>query len=288
MPRFPVLSALCCLVGAALLSSSCASSYQTEQLARTIEQICRDEYHYAVSSKLEGRTLAVLLQHDGVMEQVGGQVALSDGANEILGNMIETLHRVLLSTDAPIQFYVLLVYDRSVPGVYLSLVRYIDDVRKVNAQMMGPMEFFSRTLLELKMANAEPVELSKLQMRDIRLEEFLSWQLAKRIQSHLTERLQRAGLSPAGGGGLSDMQVGQCEGRYEGGEFTFALNVTPPAGHTAPLEETKLQEVFQEATSVIAEVLADYRFDRFTMVRLVHPPTGRTLLLPKARLDVFR
>ena len=280
MPRALTLGALGCLLGAALLSGGCAPSYRNEQLAQSIEQICKTEYRYTVSARLDGRTLAVLLQHDGILEQAGGQVSLSDGANEILGNMIEVLHRVLLSTDAPIQFYALLVYDRSVPGVYLSLVRYIEDVRKANAQMLAPTEFFSRTLLDLKMAATQTVDLSHMPLRDIHLEEFLSWQLAKRIQGRLAERLKKSGVS--------SVDVGQCEGKFQNGEFTFALNVAPHPGIGKALEEARLQELFQEATSVIAEVLASYQFDRFTAVRLIHPPTGRTLLLPKTRLDIFR
>ena len=278
MPRPLIARALCCLLGVAWLSSGCAPSYRKEQLTQSIEQICKTEYHYTVSARLDGRTLAVLLQHDGILEQAGTQVQLSEGANEILGNMIEVLHRVLLSTDAPIQFYVLLVYDRSVPGVYLNLVRYIEDVRQANAQMLAPTEFFSRTLLDLKIATTQAIDLSKLPLRDIQLEEFLSWQLAKRTQTRLTEQLQRTHVVSA--------DVGQCEGRYQNGEFTFALNVTPHAGVT--LDESRLQALFQDATSVIAEVLASYRFDHFTAVRLIHPPSGRTLLLPKARLEIFR
>ncbi len=280
MPRPLIARALCCLLGVAWLSSGCAPSYRKEQLTQAIEQICKTEYHYSVSARVDGQTLAVLLQHDGILEQVGGQVSLSEGANEILGNMIEVLHRVLLSTEAPIQFYVLLVYDRSVPGVYLNLVRYIDDVRRANAQMLAPTEFFSRTLLDLKMVPGPSIDLSKLPLRDIRLEEFLSLQLAKRIQSRLVERQQHAGAA--------SVDVGQCEGKFQDGEFTFALNVTPHPGVSAPLDETRLQALFQDATAVIAEVLASYQFDRFTSVRLIHPPTGRTLLLPKTRLDIFR
>lgn len=288
MARPSLVRVLCCLFGVVAVwsTSGCGGnpSYRKDQLAGSVEQICRDEYHYTVSARLDGHTLAVLLQQDDVLEDAGGppggsgQVQLSEGANEILGNVIEVLHRVLLSSDAPIQFYVLLVHDSSIPTLYLSLVRYVDDVRRSNAQMLAPTEFFQRTLLDLKAVNGQPVALSNVPARDIQLEEFLSWQLAKRIQGRLAEQLARRG-GPA-------LDVGLCEGRYQNGEFTFALNVA--SGSDAPLEEAKLQDVFQEATGVIAEVLSNYRFDRFTAVRLIHPPTGRTMLLPKTRLEIFR
>ena len=45
-----------------------------------------------------------------------------------------------------------------------------------------------------------------------------------------------------------------------------------------------MEQIYDTSTETIAEVLNGYEFESFHTVRLVHPPTGRTLVLPKGRL----
>ena len=262
------------------LGAGCSSapSYRKEQVAEAIQQICTNDYRLQVSAKRVGQTLAVHLQHAGVLEQTNGQIRLASTANELLGNVLEAVHRVALSSDDPEGFYILLVSDPSIPGVYLTLVRYLDDVRRVNANSITPTEFFSRTILQLQPANPPLTNLNQVVIPDLTLEQFLSWQLAKRIQDRLTEQIHHEGLS--------QVSVGPCGGEFSHGEFAFTLNVSPQAGDALPADV--VDQLFREATTVIAKVLAGYQFNRFDAIRLVHPSTGRNLQLPKQQLDIFR
>lgn len=262
----------------ALGLNSCAPTYREAKLVETIEQLCAQEYHFDVSARRVGRTLAIQLKHKGVLQQDENQIGLSPEANRVLGDLIEAVHRVVLSSDAPIQFYIVLVSDPAVPGAYLTLVRYLEDVRKANANMIPPTEFFSRTLLDLKFVGLPTMTLDQLVLNDIQLEQFLSWQLAKRIQSRIAESLAQHGLS--------NVDVGQFGGEFQDGEFAFTLNVTSKPG--AELDSAVLLRIFEEATGLVAQVLSEYRFQNFQAVRLVHPSTGRSMILPKTRLEIFR
>ena len=268
------------LLSLGLASSGCGgATYRQDQAAEAIRQICAAEYRLRVSVKQAGGTVAVHLDHPGTLMQLDHQqVWLNPAANELLGNVMEVIHRVVLSTEPPMDFYLLLVSDPAVPGAYFSLVRYLDDVRRVNANMIPPTEFFSRTILELKLTGTPGVSLDQLSLHTLTLEQFLSLQLAQRIQAHLAEQVN-AKVLPT-------IQVGPCEGEFRNGEFTFALNVAPQPG--VELNEALLHEIFDDATGVIARVLAGYRFERFETIRLIHPLTGRNLLLPKAQLQVGR
>ena len=73
---------------------------------------------------------------------------------------------------------------------------------------------------------------------------------------------------------------------FEAGEFAFTLNVTPREGTI--LAEDLVELLFQDSIEVIAQVLADYNFEEFEAIRLIHPLTGRNLLLPKTQLEFFR
>ena len=269
LPLHVVSAAVLCAALAA-----CAPTYKRTQIADAVREICADSYKLVVSTKLVGETLAVHLEHEGILQQSGAAVVLAPNAEKTLGDLIEAIHRVVLSTDNPVKFYVILTSDAKIPGVALMLVRYLDDVRRVNANAIAPTEFFSRTILDLKFVNSPRVNFSQIDLTDIHLEEFLSWQLAKRLQALLAEQVETLGPVSA--------EVGQCAGEFHDGQFTFTLNVMPTLDQ--PLSEEFLQAVFTNASDLIATVLSDYKFKNFESIKLMHPPTGRSLLVPKASL----
>jgi len=123
---------------------------------------------------------------------------------------------------------------------------------------------------------ASPLTLEQYVPRDIRMEEFLSWQLSRRIQTTLIEALQNAGIA----------EVGRCGAEFHDGEFAFTLNVVP-AGEKA-LDEESVRQAFQASTKIIAKVLSSYRFNSFKSVRLILPVMGRNVVVPKTSLEIFR
>lgn len=281
--RIPGRRVWLCVAAAAAVAGGCSPSYRQDQVLTSLQTICAHDYKLKVTAKQVGQTLAVHLHHDGILQQTGNQVGLTDTAQEILGNLIEAIHRVVLSSDAPIRFYLVLVSDSTIPGVYLTILRYMEDVRRANANMLPPTEFFHRTIFDLKFVGGAALGLEQFNVSDITLEEFLSWQLARRIHTHLTEQLAQHGMAA---------EVGQCSGEFQNGEFAFTVTVAPPLAAAQPsqeplIDESLIQQVFQDTTGVIAQVLSDYQFNRFDAVRIVHMPTGRSLHLPKTRLEVF-
>ena len=266
------------LLALTLSVSACGPTYRKAQIVDAIQRIAQTEYNFQVAVKLTENTIAVHLHHAGILQLVGPQVGLAPSANEILSNLIEIVHRVVLSSDAPVNFYVVVVSDPAVPGAYLTIIRYLEDIRRANANIITPTELFSRTILDLKYLEGPGVGLAQLAPENITFEQFLSWQLAKRIEARLAQELQR---QPA-----TTVDVGPCVGGFQGGEFAFALNVTPKPGRE--VNEGVIQKIFEDATGVIAQVLSGYHFKDFEAIRLIHPPTGRSLLLPKSRLELFR
>ena len=267
----PVASAALCL------AAGCDNrpTYPKARVAESLQEILTSEQLHASVRFIE-HTLGVQLSHPGALAQTDTQISTGPAFDEAVRKVLTAIHRVLLSSDAEIRFYVLLLSDPQAPGAYLTLVRYVDDVRRANANMIDSPEMFARTIFELSVTGATPVSIEQYLPRDIRLEEFLSWQLARRIQYALINELRPAGI----------VNVGRCGGRFQGGEFSFTLDVAPTT--EGLLDDAMLQQVFQVSTNMIAKVLTSYRFDSFDSVRLIHPLTGRNLVLPKTRLDVFR
>ena len=272
-PLRRMLLLLCC----AAWFSACDSrpTYPKANLAKSLQDLLTEE-HLNASVRFIDHTLAVHVDYPGSLSLMQGQISIGPEFDEAARKVITDIHRVLLSSDAEVRFYVLLISDPKTPGAYLTMVRYMDDVRRANAQMLDTPEMFARTIFELNYVGTNALTIEQYVPRDIHLEEFLSWQLARRIQHQLTDELQQSGIAT----------VGRCGGRFENGEFAFTLDVEPTA--PGPLDESTIQRVFLSSTNVIAKVLSSYQFENFDAVRLIHPLTGRSLLLSKTRLGLFR
>ncbi len=262
---------------ALFLTHGCSSkpTYPKENLTNAVQGLLTQEA-VTGSVRVIDHTLAVHVELPGTIIQVNQQIGLGPAVEPTLQKILGALHRVVLSTDADIRFYVILLSDPSVSGAYVTIVRYVDDIKQAYASRIGIGEIFSRTIFDVHRTNQGPMSLEQLVPTDIRLEDFLSRQLAQRIQQSLTAELQTGGLAT----------VGQCEGNFQNGEFVFTLNVLPFLNQT--VDEATMQKAFQISTSTIVHILATYRFKAFESIRLVHPLTGRHLTLPKTQLDVFR
>ena len=270
------LSVICMAVG--LSGCSNQPSYRANDVAATIAQLGSREYKMQITARAVGTTLAVHLRAPGLIAQDGERIQLKESAHEIIGNALEIVHRVLLSTDYPCRFYLFIASDPNIPGVGFTIVRYLDDVRRANASVISPSEFLSRTVLDLTYIDTAAGDLAQWVPKEITLEQFLTWQLARRIQSRLAEKLQ-APQTPLG----SNVR---CAGEFKNGEFAFTLNLSPESGQS--LQSDAVEKMFQQATTEISQVLSGYHFQQFTAVRLTYPLSGRSILLPKTNLELFR
>jgi len=267
-------------VGLALLTASgceIAPTYPKARLASSLQRLLAQE-HLTASVRLFEHTLSVQVAYPDALALSG--TGIGPAFDDAIRKTLPAIHRVLFSTDAEIRFYILLLSDPQAPGVYLTIVRYVDDVRREQVNMLDTPEILSRTIFDLQYVGpSRSLSLEHDFPSDIQLEDFLSWQLARRIQHALADTFPASSASA--------VQVGQCDGVFNRGEFAFTLNILPPEGATT-LDESTMRRIFQTSTSVIAKVLSSYKFQSFESVRLIHPLTGRNLVLPKSHLDVFR
>lgn len=260
------------------LQASCSSgpTFHEETLTESLHDLLLKESIDPISIKYIDHTLAVQVEYADTLAQIDDSLGIGPGFDELGRKVLSAIHRILLSTDADIRFYVLLVSDPQYPGAYLTMVRYAEDIRKAYANLFDSKEMFLRTIFDLDIVGTNPLTIDQYVPRDITLEEFLSWQLARRIQNKLTEEMQEKGVAT----------VGRCGGEFENGVFAFTLNVTP--ANKGKLDEDTLQSIFETSTTVIAKVLSSYNFEDFDAVKLIHYPTGRNLVFPKASLELFR
>lgn len=266
------------VVGIALsaAASGCSGpTYPKERLAESLQQVLAvDQLHAVV--RFFDNTLAVQLEYPNALALQGTEIVIGPAFSEAARKVLQALHRVLLSTDAEVHFYVLLLSDPRTPGAYLTMVRYMDDLRRAEVSILNTEEMLERTVFDLNYVGSNTITIEQYVPRGIRMEEFLSWQLARRLQHQLTDTLQLSGRA----------EVGRCGGEFHNGEFAFTLNVTPTSD--GALDEATVTQIFQTSTGEIAKVLSSYQFHSFDTVRLILPAMDRNLVLPKTHLQAFQ
>ena len=269
-----ILPIACCLL-LTLASCSSAPTFRKEHVAESIREILSHD-HIDATVRLIDHTLAVQFEYPNALARSNETISVGLGFEEAARKVITAIHRVLLSSDADVHFYLLLLSDPQLPGAYLTMVRSLEDIRKMNVSIIGVSEMTARTVFELNVADVTPPTLDQYLPREIQLSDFLTWQLTRRLRQELTKTLQP----------LGEASVGRCEGRFSDGEFAFTLNVVPTSNE--PLNTQTVQLVFDTATQLIARVLSDYGFESFDAVRLIHPLTGQHSVMPRARLEFVR
>ena len=153
------------LLAASLFLAGCnKASYPEDRVASAIQEICRDEYKVEdVEVKFAGKTIGVFLPlkklftTDVRQEILSGHITNLESlfepepeAMEQLENVLFTISRVLLSSDKPIDFYVLEATDIESTGLQLVLMGYVPDIRRVRLWDISRTEYRKRVLHELK------------------------------------------------------------------------------------------------------------------------------------------
>ena len=109
------------LVGLLVLAAAGCSpiSYPKAHLAESMQAVLQEE-GLVTSVHVIEHTLAVHLEYPKTLSQVGGQIGIGPAFDEATRKVIGAIHRVLLSSDADVRFYVLLVSDPKIPGAAAS------------------------------------------------------------------------------------------------------------------------------------------------------------------------
>lgn len=137
-----------------LIVSGCDKpSFPKDKVIDSIKDICRSEYHVDdVQAKMSGNNLGAWVR---IEKLFGG---ISDADSDRMGNVLLSLARVSLSTDAPVQFYTMVVANKAIPGVEYVATRYVVDIKKFWGSIISRDDFEQRMMLKVRF---NPVPLAK-------------------------------------------------------------------------------------------------------------------------------
>ncbi len=161
------------------ICSGCAPSYPKEKLAEALISVCKKEYNVEVQAKLVGKTIVVFVPLEELFDL---KLDILPEAVEKIEDVILTTSRVLFSTDAEVDFYMIIAADVKTTAAEVFLVRYMDDVYKFMHGWINREEYGKRILWQVNF-NPKLLEDSffDFDVEEITLPGFLAEQIAQRL-----------------------------------------------------------------------------------------------------------
>jgi hypothetical protein len=130
------------------LSAGCGPTYPKEKLAGSIVELCEKEYGVKVKSRIVGKTLAIFIPLPSLLDIT---LRINKRASDMIQDVILSASRVVLSTDAEIEFYCVIAQDIRFPELQIIVVKYVDDVKRAFFSDISRGEYFKRTLFDINL-----------------------------------------------------------------------------------------------------------------------------------------
>lgn len=275
-----------CILPLLLWETGCGSTYPKATLAESLIRLCKEEYDMDVSVQMAGKTLGVYVPLEKLFDST---LRLSPEVGDQLDGVILATSRVVLSTDDPPDFYVVVAEDKRIPGVELRLIRYVQDIRRLYYGSLSRNEYTKRMLFEFGLGlGIFTGEEHAFHLEEIKFEKFLAAQMAQRMKARLDEEREL----------LRGMEIRSVRGEFiapdpmernASGRFVITLEAQELGVPLWEIQERPDERrVLTTALEVLLEVLKGYRFTAFDSVELKTPFLKQPFILSGEILELYR
>ena len=246
--------------------------------------------------------------------------ALTKRAGEAINDVILSVSRVALSTDAKCDFYVIIAHDVRIPEIEIVLIKSVNDVKRFMLNDISRGEFSKRMLIDKRVSpqakkehaikevfekmgldkkwqdavmndffRSQPAALGdigywndRFYIKDISLPEYLAEQIAGRVRVESFE--DKA---------FSDLVVlKSSKGSYlsdSAGRKYFQIEVMAEPKSFSQVGTGEMANiVFKKSLEITAHVLHGYHFGEYDYIEMIDETSGRTLKVTKDAAEEFR
>jgi len=296
--------------------NGCGVTYPKESLKESIVRICKNEYKVDVKVATIGKTIVIYLPLENLMDFT---FAVTKEAGEKINDVILSVARVALSTDAQFDFYCVIAHDVRIPEIQIVIIKSVEDVKRLLLNDISRGEYSKRVLIDLRLNpqsqkersvkdvfrkmglddkwqeqvmndffRAEPTVLSdigywnkRFYIKDITLPEFLAEQMASRVRIEFREDKAL----------VDGFNLKSAKGAYiptqDGAIFRVEVLVEPKLV-TSESKQEAAKKVLSVVVPIAAHVVHTYRFSDFSRVEIVNANDGSTVRISKEALEDFR
>ena len=263
-----------------------------------------------------GKTLGIYMPVDNLL---GSSLQPSEESFKKLGDVLQVLSRVALSTDADLEFIALVARDSKISGFELVLIRYVEDIKRFMVGDISQGEYLKRMLLETRFDpivvlsdlalkdKKEVPESEEFSIEEVHLPEFLAKQVSRRIEEKFEEDKHLK----------KNFTVVAVKGEFipkvpnlERGIFKFTLDIIKEREKSGPLQEWtgppsadlfslvwkggqnalinlkkrrqkkfKKEDILPISLETVRRVLRRYNFRDFGEIEMLDNNTGKSLVV---------
>jgi len=317
------LSSVFCLLASALVALSiagCGPTFPKGEFKESIIRLCKKEYKLDVKVKTVGKTVAIYVPLTNLLDFT---FALTPDAGEKLNQVILSVTRVVLSTDAKYDFYCVIAHDVKIPEIQIIIIKSVEDVRRFLLGDISRGEYGKRMLIDMRIAPqaqkerairdvfdrmkidakwqegvmqdffmSEPTTLGdigywagKFYIKDVKLTEFLADEIASRIKLSFRDDKVLA----------DSLALKAVKGLYfpgdtsNGGSGYFKVDITAEPRTAEALSSKEVSDgLFSYALKVSYDVMHGYHFKDFDYVEIKSLADGRSSKVMKEDLDNYK
>ncbi|GEM_PF-554891 len=145
-------------------ATGCEHSYPEAKIQASLREICKKEYGIDhIEVKIVGKTIGVYMPLEklfstdfeeilarGKVKDLSSLLQISPETLDKVEDVLFSTSRVILSTDKPIDFYVLKATDTQLTGITLILVGYVQDIKRVRFWDISRSEYRKRVYHDMK------------------------------------------------------------------------------------------------------------------------------------------
>jgi len=272
--RFFPFSIFYLLFSIFILSGCFGPTYPKEYVDESIIDLCKKEYGVDVEVKITGNTIGVYIP---IEDLVDSGLGVSQSALRKVDDVVMSVSRVALSTDADFNFYVVVARDPGMPELELVIIRYVEDVKRFLLADISRGEYFNRMITEFKFTpqsgNIGYLD-GKFFLKDLQMGEFLAKQVEERIRRDFLKRDLFA---------LLELKL--VEGKYNGGIFNFIIKVGPK-GDSARKVSYYRPQVLDRVCDILSKTVYGYKFGDYALANISYG--GEKATFTKEELDRLR
>lgn len=297
--------------------SGCGPTYPKEKITESVIELCKEEYNIDVKVNVIGKTLAIYIPLPSLFDIT---LSINDEAQEMIQNVVLSASRVVLSTDAGIEFYCVIAQDVRLPEIQIIVIKYVDDVKRAFFSDISRDEYFKRSIFDMNINpqsrkeksiknifkkydvspeweekvldeffRSQPVELEdfgywqdRFYIKEITLAEFLAEAMAYRIKMRFREdkELLRKFMTKE----VSGQYIEISDKRFFILYFDIMANEMLKVLGEKYDEKTVFKNIFME----ISDCLYGYKFMDFDVVRIFDRNSPSKLFVSKEDIYAFK
>ncbi|MBL7130447.1 MAG: hypothetical protein ISS45_03445 [Candidatus Omnitrophica bacterium] len=247
-------------------------TYKEKDLPYIVKKICAEEYNIEVTTARTPTTLWIYAPLDKILHEQYGIIKdkiFEDKVAEKLRNILNTIGRVLISSDSTPEFFALLASDINL-GLDYTVIGNVLDMKKSHAGFIPWTEVNKRYVIRFESVQEAIGDKTGRHFKpyDIRLEEFLPEQIAQRIELHFRQNYP-----------LDIIQIESVQPIFQNKSFKFYLNIKKGAKSEEEID------IIEEALKIFVFVIQNYNFDDFESVEIHDLNSGKKIDYGRLTLD---